>query len=213
MASAKRFRWVCPECGKGALGSSRPRKLATVRFCLACSAKSATLVERTCPALDKKRAAGQAQTRKKAKRKATRARDQERTRFVYRQGSREFDLRREARKLWRAMDMKGRRALPRMEIRHRKVSQYTTGRSYRGRIVLTLYRDCPAPDALTLLAHELAHEAAPYGEAHGPRWRSLFACSVESVYGAGIEQAGSNYHGLHGAIAAALEKKMKEATT
>ncbi len=51
-----RRRWVCPECNTGALGPDRPRKNATVRYCLTCSAKSKTLVERYCPAHETKRA-------------------------------------------------------------------------------------------------------------------------------------------------------------
>lgn len=56
MAKAKKqYRWVCPECGKGALGPSRPRKDNIVRYCLPCSAKAGKLVARVCPALDNKR--------------------------------------------------------------------------------------------------------------------------------------------------------------
>jgi hypothetical protein len=50
MAATKRYRWVCPVGGLGALGPKAPRKTATIRYCLPCSAKSPTLVERTCPA-------------------------------------------------------------------------------------------------------------------------------------------------------------------
>jgi hypothetical protein len=55
MAKAEKHRWVCPECGSGLLASSRPRRNATARYCLPCSAKSPTLVERRCEALEKKR--------------------------------------------------------------------------------------------------------------------------------------------------------------
>lgn len=57
MAAAKRVRWDCPTGEHaGALGPSRPRKLATVRYCLPCSEAAGVLVERVAPALERKRA-------------------------------------------------------------------------------------------------------------------------------------------------------------
>lgn len=50
-----KHRWVCPKCGSGVLAGKAPRTNATARYCLPCSAKSDTLVERTCPVLDRKR--------------------------------------------------------------------------------------------------------------------------------------------------------------
>lgn len=56
MAAAKRIRWECPNgLHPGVLASSRPRKNATARYCLACSETAGVLVERTAPALERKR--------------------------------------------------------------------------------------------------------------------------------------------------------------
>lgn len=51
-----RRRWVCPECGAGKLGPEKPRKNNVIRYCLPCSESAGVLVERSIPALDRKRA-------------------------------------------------------------------------------------------------------------------------------------------------------------
>lgn len=52
----KRVRWECPNgLHPGVLGSTRPRANATVRYCLPCSEAAGVLVERTAPALERKR--------------------------------------------------------------------------------------------------------------------------------------------------------------
>jgi hypothetical protein len=53
---SKRYRWICPQCSTGKLLGKAPRKNATARFCIPCSESTGYLVERTCPALDRKRA-------------------------------------------------------------------------------------------------------------------------------------------------------------
>lgn len=54
--AAKRIRWECPHgLHPGVLASSRPRKNATARYCLPCSEEAGVLVERTAPALERKR--------------------------------------------------------------------------------------------------------------------------------------------------------------
>ena len=54
---AKQVRWSCPNGCPGVLGPRQPRRSASVRYCLTCSAKSPTLVERTAPALERQREA------------------------------------------------------------------------------------------------------------------------------------------------------------
>ena len=76
---AKRRRWICPTCGVGALGPERPRKNATVRYCLDCSASSATLVERVAPAVEGARERAQSATAERdRRRRAAAARRRER---------------------------------------------------------------------------------------------------------------------------------------
>ena len=50
----KQARWKCEKCNDGLLAPSRPRKNDVRRYCLPCSAKQGTLVERIAPALEKK---------------------------------------------------------------------------------------------------------------------------------------------------------------
>ena len=51
-------RWICPLCGSGLNGPERPRKDDARRYCLTCTAETGRLVERTSPALERKRAQG-----------------------------------------------------------------------------------------------------------------------------------------------------------
>lgn len=75
MAKAKQVRWECPN-GKhrAVLGSTRPLKLATVRYCLPCSEEAGVLVERVAPALERKRAAKTVVRQSKAERERIRQR-------------------------------------------------------------------------------------------------------------------------------------------
>ncbi len=66
-------RWTCPHCGGGRNLGVRPRKNATDRYCLPCSEKTGTLVERTCAVLDAKRVRGREKSTTKQKRKKARA--------------------------------------------------------------------------------------------------------------------------------------------
>src|SRR4051812_9740514 len=72
----KRVRWECPHgLHPAVLGSTRPTKNATVRFCLPCSLDEGVLVERTAPALERQRAARTAAAAVKRDRKAQRERE------------------------------------------------------------------------------------------------------------------------------------------
>lgn len=56
MARVKQVRWECPNgMHPGVLGPSRPRKIATCRYCLKCSDVAGVLVERVAPANERKR--------------------------------------------------------------------------------------------------------------------------------------------------------------
>lgn len=77
MAKAKRVRWECPYgLHPAALGSTRPARDATVRFCLPCSVNAERLVPRTAPALDRERAVKTAA--RDARRERDRAREHDR---------------------------------------------------------------------------------------------------------------------------------------
>lgn len=83
MSAAKRVRWECPHgLHPGELGSTRPRKDATVRFCLPCSIDDGRLVERVAPALERQRAARTATVQARAAARKQREREREAARFV-----------------------------------------------------------------------------------------------------------------------------------
>lgn len=82
MSAAKRVRWECPHgLHAGELGSTRPRKNATVRFCWACSQEAGVLVERVAPALERKRSARAAVTEQRRETAAARRREEKEREF------------------------------------------------------------------------------------------------------------------------------------
>lgn len=50
-----RRRWACPRCGLGISAPSRPRRDDVRRYCLPCSKETGKLVERVCPANERRR--------------------------------------------------------------------------------------------------------------------------------------------------------------
>lgn len=215
--STRRHRWVCPRCGQARLASARPRKTATVRYCLPCSEATGTLVERTCPVLERERRARVERKKKQRDRRAAararakaRAKDRraERDEAKWHYGGR--DLRDEARRLLQVARSNGytcRR--PKITVNWRHKGNHGSGRSWGGRVHLTIPRGSLAAPALALLAHELAHEIAPASERHGPEWRWIFRCLVEQGYGCTMQyESGCDQYAYHRAairgIAAAL---------
>lgn len=63
-------RWTCPKCGVGKLAPARLTRLDVRRWCLVCSSKSPTLVERVMPARETAKAA-RAQRRAESRAAAT----------------------------------------------------------------------------------------------------------------------------------------------
>jgi hypothetical protein len=217
---AKQYRWVCPECAGFKLASSRPKKIATVRFCLPCSEATGLLVERGCPKLDRARET-QAErdkarreravaTKRKTKKKA-RAKREETAEEKWHYGG--YDLRVEATRLLKIARSEGYPCKkPSMTSSWRHKGGYATGRSWGGKVHLTIPKGSPAAPALVLLAHELAHEAAP-GH-HGSEWRWLFRALVNKGYGVVVEyKAGCSSRDLHKAAIQAVAAKLNEKLT
>jgi hypothetical protein len=69
-------RWECPNGCPAVLGPERPRLDATCRVCLKCSAKSPRLVQRVCPANERRKSAGKERTRAKVAERRDSARDE-----------------------------------------------------------------------------------------------------------------------------------------
>lgn len=195
---AKRHRWVCPICGVGALGSSRPRKNATVRYCLACSAKSEYLVERSAPALAKKRSAVSQAKATQRKKRVQRAEAKETERWTF--GS--IDLRKEADRICKRFKIRK----PNISLRIGK-SWGCSGRSHGGRVTMTVYEKASGSEALALLIHELAHEANPWS-GHRSKWRATFVEMAET-YGVPVGSSETKAQ-IHRAVEVALKKALGE---
>jgi hypothetical protein len=213
---AKQYRWVCPECGGFKLASSRPKRLATVRFCLPCSESTGLLVERSCPKLDKAReskAAREKARRQRAvvRRKKARAKRLGTAEEKWHYGG--YDLRTEATRLLKIARDEGYRCKkPSMTASWRHKGNYATGRSWGGKVHFTIPKGSPAAPALVLLAHELAHEATP--DHHGHEWRWLFRTLVNKGYDVVVEyKAGCSSHDLHKAAIKAVAVKLNEELT
>lgn len=186
----RRYRWVCPDCGAAKLGGARPRAEAVVRFCLPCSKRTGYLVRTASPVLAARSCAKAAKA--KAKRQKKKAKADEKW---IRAGR---DTRKEVARCARA----ARIAAPDLSIRARR-DAHTTGRSYGGRVVLSLPAAATLGETLALICHEVAHEACPW-DGHGQRWRAKFLELARKVYGVDPGDPGGSSHTLHDHIEAAL---------
>lgn len=183
-------RWVCPTCGGGVLAPSRPRKDDVRRYCLPCSKKTGRLVERTCPSLEKVRAAKSEQVtaRRVAREKQDRAqarieRQQMRERIresaeraeheaVAHRSVGGIDLLLEANRLWHLPYIKQQKkwqpALPSIEFRRSESKTHTSGHCWghgsRARIVITIGTD--PHDPFGTLLHEIVHAVLPDTNRH-----------------------------------------------
>lgn len=195
-------RWVCPLCNSGVLASSRPRRDDVARYCLDCSRETGRLVERTCPALEKRRQERRDQQARKAQRKRKlrrsrqeaskreRAREQEAREAS--QAEEYGDLQGELGRLWGVLRQQNpdlRTDLPAMKV-WRRQQPYATGHAWCGhqhRIHLTL-GPVDRAQAWGVLAHELAHLATPADEqTHGPAFWGVLVRLCNQAYGTSLQ--------------------------
>jgi len=165
----KQIRWKCEQCDNGLLAPSRPRKNDVRRYCLPCSAKQGTLVERIAPALQKKREQRAAFVSQKIKQQRQRERQKQ---LPSKQQARIDRLRKqmitnEAERIWKLMQPyhKG-KCLPQIHIARGKNwgSQYGHARSGWNHIQVNVDRDQSVQRSKRVwevLAHELCHCAVP----------------------------------------------------
>lgn len=205
-------RWKCPRCNAGVLAPSRPRKLDVRRYCLPCSEATGKLVERTCPALERQRAA-------KAERRAAQQKGKRKSAAKQRQAAQEAAAARKrplvmweavARHLchlaawegafWRRHHNGRRRFDPpafRMSYTRRSWrdpdGHHGTGFGGRWEVALRITAaDDGAVENLNLAVHELAHSAhfranggkVPKDQIHGPAFHDLYAAAIEEISGA-----------------------------
>lgn len=171
-------RWVCPACQGGVLGPQRPRKDDVRRYCLKCSAKTGRLVERSCPALEKSRAAAREATRARIASQRTRAAATAKARRTVG----DVDLLDEAQRLWKLpalRDASRSAPLPAIEIRRRKTARTSGSYGWGRDVVVTAGTDVGS--AVEIMLHELVHAALGVSEGHSIRfWQLLRAAAKEA---------------------------------
>jgi hypothetical protein len=164
--------WTCPQCGDRKRGSSRPRRNATVRFCLSCSAKSDVLVAREARALEAKRAdLAEARKRRQA---SVKERAEARLSAYYKlNGVNVLD---ELRIMWKTAAARDRRVAherddrtPTLKVRRPRRQRHWCGwaRAIDQTISITAGEHVDPARILEILAHEVAHLCTPIGEHHG----------------------------------------------
>lgn len=185
---AKKKRWVCPTGDHpGVLGPGKPAANNIVRFCLPCSEEKGFLVDRTCPANEKKRARRSESIKKKAKQKREAKRKQDEKKF-FADG---IDIRERFKalkklKAWHLFGRFYRVRASKLTVRRRKEA-HVSGHAKRrnGAIVVTVPTTATRAQVEMLLLHELAHVAAPVKCAHGKHWKRVYATACEEAWGVG----------------------------
>lgn len=153
--------WKCPNGCAGKRGPARPRRNASVRYCLACSSKSDMLVERVCETAERER------TERKAKREAK----SEKNRRLAREGvAKRFTVEGvDLRELWRKMlrlptvPKSPRFRRIKLHVRHGKfLPRSVAGRAWlhENRIQVSVGGGTPLSWAIGTMLHELAHHVA-----------------------------------------------------
>lgn len=158
--ATKQVRWKCLNCNSGVLAPSRPRRDDVRRYCLPCSAKSGTLVERTAPALEKKRETQKSKTVQKQKAKRAKVAHAK----IAHTG---FDVGKEATRLWRILqkqEAKPKRSMPSIKVVQRKRSSSSGHYEIGHHVQLNLGTN--SIDAWETLAHELVHAIGYRGHGH-----------------------------------------------
>lgn len=203
MTSQKRYRWICPVCKNGKLATSRPRKNATVRYCLSCSEKDGVLIERTCPTLDKVRHAKQ----ERSKKKLTKQKEKEIQARTFDGVNVDKEVKLQCKILcrahvWPSWMKNG----VRVNIHKSKYRKRARGLSYHSHITLTLGDDVSAHTLKELIFHELTHCACNVGEGHGDAFRSRLVEGARCLWGIVVESGPSQVYDLDREI----EDRLKE---
>lgn len=208
-------RWVCPRCKKGVNAPNRMPRDDSRRYCLRCSATSPRLVERVCPARQRRLAAKAATRRRKTENRRTarvaRIQKQRQQRDSLPWRDRDDQIRLEFRRLCRLDAWEGNARGAVLTIRRSRLRTHRSGHAkpQRGEVVITFGKDSDQAQLCMLLLHELAHVAAPPREMHGDTFRSLYAQAAREAYGCILQGAfGSVYGELDVAVEQAIREKL-----
>jgi len=159
----------------------RPRKNKTARYCINCSQSTGVLVERICPALDKKRS----KNADKAAERAAAAAEKERAKYLFDDGGAEpFDIFAEFQRLQRYKPFR-RLAWQKwaLKVRRYKSPKRTHGYCTPGarKIIINLWDGLDRTDVTETIIHEMVH-AVVKGQKDGPRWHGdKFRSTLEEV--------------------------------
>lgn len=151
----RRVRWECPNGCAGVLGPQRPRRDDVRRYCLACSAQTGRLVERTAPTLERQRAkraeAAAAKRRRRVERETQKQRAHRELHGV--------DLIDAWQRMLRLPTGKLIRREPELVLRRaRRDPGKVTGYAWTdNRVTVTIGVDADPAEAVGTLLHELAH--------------------------------------------------------
>jgi len=165
----KQARWKCPQCNEGILAPTKPRKNDTRRYCLPCSAKQGTLIERTAPALQAKREKRAAYTTAKIKQKRQTERKRQQPKKLQEKcdTKRKQIIHQEAQRIWELMhDWHKGKPLPHITIARgqNRGKQYGHAYGHQNRLQINI-DPYQTPErskrAWAVLTHELAHCACP----------------------------------------------------
>lgn len=174
---AKQVRWKCEICDNGLLAPSRPRKNDVRRYCLPCSAKRGTLVERTAPALQKKREQRTAlvQQKNKEKRIQVAKKLQPTKERIKRTKQRQAIFEKEADRIWSLFYPEGTfRKRPPIRIVFSR-SGGCSGVNYGSSIVVRIgRRSSGSADVWETLAHELCHSVVPTSVKNGSHGKAFY---------------------------------------
>jgi len=174
----KQVRWKCEKCDDGLLAPSRPRKNDVRRYCLPCSAKQGTLVERIAPALQKHREKRAAFVSVKVKEK--RVREQQKLQPIKERQKkarqRQAIFEKEADRIWSLFYPEGTwRKRPRIKIvfaRNRGCSGVNYGGS---NILIRIGRTSSGGvSEWEVLAHELCHSVVPTSLKNGSHGKAFY---------------------------------------
>lgn len=194
--------WKCPQCQSQVRGPQRPRKNATCRFCLTCSARSKYLVERTCPVQDKKRDKRRAAQKAKDQKKAQKNREAKDAILaavpagLYEPLPPRCNdyLYQRAAEFWASPVLKAHHdggPAPLVTIRWSRTRPGTTGHCYNcgfrnASVTITVGAPRQRFDVESTLLHELVHAALPPSTSHKMAFRQAFSEALEELLGVRI---------------------------
>jgi hypothetical protein len=197
----KRTRWECPNgLHPSALGPSRPKKNATIRYCWPCSEEAGVLVERVAPALERQR------NRKRAARQREQERAERAAAFLVPVVNADLnevvlDARDLLGQAWRTDALRDGERPPGLSVRRGSAEQgrghparrpvnpdirfddRVSGHAtpHERRIVLTVGPGLGEAWLRAIVVHEAAHIACP-DEGHGSLWRSRYVRAIRELY-------------------------------